>query len=289
MSFVFTTYVLLVLTRCSTPFFESEMTSMRLGSSLVRCAAGLALASMWCNNSLVESSDPECAASGVVNEMEVKATSDVTALRALLNSCAGGMFDVTWQGRVAANESFIVVNGTSLNITGVMSTSSSTQPSSDGGLAHGLTSTAVGVIEGEYGSPFHVHANSTLSLASMVLEFAHPESPRGYGAIVAHTHETSELGNLAAVNVIDCEFRNNTAWSYGELAAVTARRKRHIVEVNLSGITPANAHRQFTHTSATDSEVIAFHASHTACRRSASHLFDMSVKISCFFTLWCSG
>lgn len=181
---------------------------MRLGSSVARWAVGVALASVWSNTSLAESSDPECVAPAVVNEIEVKSSSDVTALQALLNLCAGGVFEVTWKGRVAVNESFIVINGTNLNITGVSGTSSSTQLSSEGSFADGLTS--VGVIEGEDESPFHVHDNSTLSLDNLVLEFAYPENPRDYGAIVAHTHETSEPVSPATVNVVSTVFSATT-------------------------------------------------------------------------------
>lgn len=180
-----------------------------------RWAVGVALASLWSNTSPVESSDPECAAPGVVNEMEVKSSSDATAFQALLSSCAGGIFDVTWQGRVATDESFNVVNGTNLNITGATDSSSSTQPSS----ADDLTSR--GVIEGDLGRYFDVHDNSTLTLDKMILECTYEGSSRPYGAIHTYTDETAGPVSPATVNVIDCVFRDSVEDRYGELAAVS--------------------------------------------------------------------
>ena len=185
---------------------------MRPGSSLRRRAVGVVLAALCFATSRVKAADPDCAAPGVVYEMEVKSESDAENLRATLWSCAGGVFDVTWHGRVV-DASFSLVNGTNLSITGAVDPSSSAQPSSDVGFANDSAPT---ITEYSGGSIFYVGDNSTLTLESMVLEGAGLESSSYSRAIRAITHATTEPINPATVNVVDCTFRNNTGYNEGD-------------------------------------------------------------------------
>ncbi|CAN0299067.1 unnamed protein product, partial [Scytosiphon promiscuus] len=191
---------------------------MRAGScSPVRWAVLAAGASCFFTASWVESVDTECAATGVTNELAVNSSSDAATLRTLLYSCEGGLFDVTWHGRVAVDDTFTVVNGTSLNITGVVGvSSSSSQLSSDESHADGSTDVTA-VIEGSpFGNLFDVYYEGTLTLDNLVLEASDmSSSSRNGGAIYAYTFhdetsETFEPLSPAAVNIIDCTFRNYT-------------------------------------------------------------------------------
>ncbi|CAM9905273.1 unnamed protein product [Scytosiphon promiscuus] len=192
-------------------------------SSPARWAVLAAGASCFFAASWVESVDTECAATGVTNELAVNSSSDVAALRSLLYSCEGGLFDVTWHGRVAVDFTFTVVNGTSLNITGVMAgSSSSSQLSSDESHADGTTGITA-VIEGStFGNLFDVYSDGTLTLDNLFLEASDmSSSSRNGGAIYAYTFhdetsETFEPLSPAAVNIIDCTFWNYTVASgYG--------------------------------------------------------------------------
>lgn len=173
--------------------------------------------------SLVESADPECAAPGVVNELAVNSSSDAAALKTLLDSCDGGMFDVSWHGRVAVDDTFYVGFGTSLNITGVAGSSSSSQPSSDGSYADDPTRAAA--IEGSPSNALlNVYQEGTLALDNLDLaayDMTHKFRSVG-GAIYAYTYtnETSESvapPSPATVNIIDCTFRNYTVDFEGKL------------------------------------------------------------------------
>ncbi|CAN0098185.1 unnamed protein product, partial [Scytosiphon promiscuus] len=197
---------------------------MRSGSSSpARWAVLAAGASCFFNASWVESVDTECAATGVTNELVVNSSSDAAALRTLLYSFEGGLFDVTWHGRVAVDNTFTVFNGTSLNITGVMAgSSSSSQLSSDESHADDTTGITA-VIEGfPFGNLFDVYFGGTLTLDNLVLEASDLISPtHDGGAIHAYTFhdetsETFEPLSPAAVNITDCTFRNyKVAPGYG--------------------------------------------------------------------------
>lgn len=195
---------------------------MRFGPSLVRWPVCVALAALF-STSPVESIDPECAAPGVTNELTVNSSSGAATLHTLLGSCEGGVFDVSWHGRVSTDKTFTVVNGTSLNITGVLGPSNSTPSSSDESDADDSAGTSA--IEGHPFDPlFNVYYGGTVTLHSLVLDGNDMERSSMYGgAIYAYTDhdetsETSELLSPATVNIIDCTFLNHTVSDYGKQA-----------------------------------------------------------------------
>lgn len=133
------------------------------------------------------------------------------------------MFDVTWHGRVAVDNMFTVVNGTSVSITGVAGSLGSSQLSSDERYADDSTGTAA--IEGSPFKPlFSVSFGATLTLDNLVLQAYDMRGSMRYGgAIYARTfhNKTSETFDglsLATVNIIDCTFRNYTVSARGKLA-----------------------------------------------------------------------
>lgn len=171
----------------------------------------------------------ECTAAGGVTEVDVSSDSDVQGLLELLRSCAGGVFDVNWHGRVAVNETFFVSSGTVLTVTGVHNFSSSlTQVGSgDDDVADDSTAGGAAVIDGGYRTDtglFTVNSGSTLSLDNLVLEKGSYIYYSGGGAVTAGdvdvidtaTDTSYAWGPGSTVNVTDCTFLNNTATDGGE-------------------------------------------------------------------------
>lgn len=198
---------------------------MMFGSP-VRWAVGLAaLGASLFTTPRAQTADAECAAPGVTNELTVISSSDAAALKTLLDSCEGGLFDVTWHGRVAVDDAFTVVNGTSLNITGVDGSSSSSQTiSRSEGYADDDSSRTAAIEGSPLNRLFYVYG--MLTLDNMVLEAYEMASwidaPQIGGAIYAYTfdYETSETfepPSPATVSIIDCTFRNYTASYKGKL------------------------------------------------------------------------
>lgn len=187
---------------------------MEGGSSTRRWAVGQALAALWFVTSWVESADPECAAPGVTNVLDVISSSDAAALKTLLVTCEGGAFDVAWHGRVAVDDVFTVTNGTRLNVTGVATD------------ADDSTGMAPAAIEGSPGEAlFFVYFDGALTLDNLILEAtAMADYRASEGAIFAYTFhndtsETFEPHSPATVNIIDCTFGNYTAPHLGKLYA----------------------------------------------------------------------
>lgn len=187
------------------------------------CRLGLALLCLI--NFRAESANPECAAAGVANEFAVESSSDAAALQTLLDTCVGGVFDVTWQGRVPLEGYFTVENGTILNITGVAAGSSSSAGLSSDGGGDADVPAPTAVIEGTFSnSSFYVFSEGTLTLNNLVLENDPEQRSLAYGGAIYAS--TTYLGdNSSVVNIIDCTFQNNTAL-LGELVGVLLPPRR---------------------------------------------------------------
>lgn len=170
--------------------------------------------SVFVASGTASSGGPECATAGGVNEVEVWSASDAQGLLDLLAYYRGGAIDVTWHGRVSVNDTFYVLDGTFLTVTGVHDASSSSTSigSGDENVADDSTAGAA-VIDGGYNTSFGVfcvHNGSTLSLDNMVLEKGH--SVQGGAALSAGVEVFDAASPWVpenTVNVNYCIFQDN--------------------------------------------------------------------------------
>lgn len=170
---------------------------------------------------LFSGSEPAACPSDVVH-MYVSTPDEAQKLVSALNCTGGGIFDVTWTGRVPISETFVVPNGSSLTITGAAGASPVGGNDVDVIDAEGTTH-IFSVMGGReyfkpstwtlYGSHTHTSFFSTsgdLNLANLVLTGGQERGELlggwGGGAIEA---------SGSAVKIYNCTFRNNTSLGTG--------------------------------------------------------------------------
>ncbi|CAM9198733.1 unnamed protein product [Ectocarpus sp. 8 AP-2014] len=157
-----------------------------------------------------------CSSSGHVY-MDVSTPDEAQELVCALNGTGGGVFYVSWRGRVAINETFFVPKGSSLIVTGASGASPGGGNALDVIDAEGTTTIFSVVGDGDPASSFprtpagdsrFRYGAPSLTLVNMVLTGGmHPFHPGrqddgGGGAIRA-------LG--AGVSTYNCTFRNNSS------------------------------------------------------------------------------
>lgn len=145
-----------------------------------------------------------CAA-GIIT-LEISSSSDLENLHSVLDCTGGGVFDVSWYGTVAVNDTLYVPDGSDLTVTGFSSRST---------LDEGSNPTAT--IDGGHRTPFGffcLYNNSALTLNNLVLDGGYSTSN---GGAVGALEEDLDPGPIARfVNIVDCTLHNNTAESFGE-------------------------------------------------------------------------
>ena len=142
--------------------------------------------------------------------MDVASTAAAETLVEALNCTGGGEFNVTWHGRVRIDRTFEVAGGISLNVTGKYYSSLSIDDDV-------RTATILGDATTSQTGLFVVSGASSLTLKRLVLQGGQSKTPHGAGAV-----EAQGTGDgTQTVNVIDCQFRNNTGTIAGECSRWT--------------------------------------------------------------------
>lgn len=135
---------------------------------------------------------------------DVTSTADAQILADDLNCTGEGEFNVIWYGNVAITQTFNVLDGISLNVTGKNYFILSLDGDEGRGtiVGDGITS-KTGI--------FYVSGNSTLTLRNLVLQGGNSTIEDGAGAVEAQGSADAN----PTVNLIDCLFTNNTGISTG--------------------------------------------------------------------------
>ena len=168
--------------------------------------------------------------------MHVSTPDEAQKLVRALNCTGGGIFEVTWSGRVPISETFVVPNGSSLTITGAEGASP-------------VGGNDVDVID----------AGGTTQIFSLIGDDRDDFKPSPWTSFDSHTHTTSSfstsgalnLANLvltggqrgiqafgSGVNIYNCTFRNNTCANFGggELGNVCCVRVLSALQLLLSTV-----------------------------------------------------
>ena len=141
-------------------------------------------------SSFLQGAHPGVCPPGTIS-MTVATTSELQTLMTTINCTGGGVFNVTWVGRVSLVETIEIRDEKILTVTGSTS---------------GLTDFSRAAIDaGGMMGIFTVYNGSTLSLNSLVLEAGNVENG---GAVDARS--------FSSVIVDDCVFTNNIATNGGE-------------------------------------------------------------------------